>query len=126
MPKNSNNQSPLDKLAAEMEAQETGKTKPAQETEQQPETVVQEQTAGQQPSKEAYTPAQGEKHLYHVELEKPFFDKRTGKRLSTPTVQKFTETEFKALTGKRNEKDKSNAEMLGYTVKVLWNPKENI
>ena len=27
---------------------------------------------------------------------------------------------------KKNEKDKSNAEMLGYTVKVLWNPEENI
>ena len=126
MPKNNSNQSPLDKLEAEMAAQETDKTKPAQETGQQPETAAQEQTEVQEQSKAAYTPAQGEKHLYHVELEKPFFDKRTGKRLSTPTVQKFTETEFKALTGKRNEKDKSNAEMLGYTVKVLWNPKENI
>ena len=126
MPKNSNNQSPLDKLAAEMETQAQVETQAASKPETTQETAAQEQTEVQEQSKAAYTPAQGEKHLYHVELEKPFFDKRTGKRLSTPTVQKFTETEFKALTGKRDEKDKSNAEMLGYTVKVLWNPKENI
>ena len=72
-----------------------------------------------------YEPSQGERHLYHVQLEKPYFDKRTGKRLSKPTVQKFTENEYKQLTSKRNEKDKSNAEMLGYTVRVLWDPKKN-
>lgn len=88
----------------------------------QPEMV---QEAEQEQSK-AYTPAANEKKLYHVELEKPFYDKRTGKKLSVPSVQKITEAEYKALTGKKNEKDKSNAEMLGYTVKVLWNPKENI
>lgn len=85
-----------------------------------------EQEQAETQSKTTYVPAQGEKHLYHVQLEKPYFDKKTGKRLSTPTVQKFTEMEYKALTEKRNEKDKSNAEMLGYTVTVLWNPKENI
>lgn len=80
----------------------------------------------EQAQSKAYTPEANEKNLYHVELEKPFYDKRTGKKLSVPCVQKFTEAEYKALNGKKNEKDKSNAEMLGYTVKVLWNPKENI
>ena len=78
----------------------------------------------QQQSK--YTPAENEKHLYHIELEKPLFDSKSGKRMSVPYVQKMTAVEYKSFVGKKNEKDKSNAEMLGYTVKVLWNPEENI
>lgn len=124
MPKNNNQVSPLDELAAKME-QETQVAQAAQQpvTETAQPEMVQE---AEQAQSKAYTPAANEKNLYHVELEKPFYDKRTGKKLSVPSVQKFTEAEYKALTGKKNEKDKSNAEMLGYTVKVLWNPKENI
>ena len=124
MPKNNNQVSPLDELAAKME-QETQVAQAAQQpvTETAQPEMVQE---SEQAQSKAYTPAANEKNLYHVELEKPFYDKRTGKKLSVPSVQKFTEAEYKALTGKKNEKDKSNAEMLGYTVKVLWNPKENI
>lgn len=76
-------------------------------------------------SKPQYIPTDNEKHLYHVQLEKPLFDKRTGKRISVPSVQKFTEKEYNALVGKKSAKDKSNAEMLGYTTTILWNPKEN-
>lgn len=124
MPKNNSNQSPLDKIAAEMETQqEQVAAQVANQPEMQQELEPEQMGAQDKPS---YTPQQGEKHLYHVQLEKPFFDSKTGKRLSSPVVQKFTEAEYKALTGKRNDKDKSNAEMLGYTVTVLWNPKENI
>lgn len=129
MPKNSNQTSPLDKLEAEMEAQAQAQAQGQTGTTQQAtqEQAAQEQAAqAEAGSKPAYVPAQNEKHLYHVELERPFFDKKTGKRLSTPIVQKFTERDYKALTEKKNEKDKSNAEMLGYTVTVLWNPNENI
>ena len=76
--------------------------------------------------KKDYVPDNSEKHLFHVLLDKPRFDSRTGKKLSTPFVQKFTKTEFSALTSKKNENDKSNADMLGYEVTVLWNPNENI
>lgn len=75
--------------------------------------------------KTAYVPNDAEKHLYHVEIEKPLFDSKTGKKLSTPSIQILTEPEYNALVGKKNENDKSNAEMLGYTVTLLWNPKEN-
>lgn len=70
----------------------------------------------------AYVPKDTEKKYYHVQLEKPYYDKRTGEKKSKPFVQKLTEYGYKQLTGKRNERDKSNAEMLGYTVTVLWNP----
>lgn len=78
----------------------------------------------QQQSK--YNPSDKEKHLYHVELEKPLYDSKTGKKMSTPYVQKFTKAEYNQFVGKKSAKDKSNAEMLGYTVKVLFNPEENM
>lgn len=72
----------------------------------------------------SYQPAENEKNLYHVELEKILFDRNTGKKLSKAVVQKFTRAEYNQLVGKKNEKDKSNAEMLGYTVKLLYAPSE--
>lgn len=121
MPKNNSNQSPLDKLAAEMETQAQVETQAASK----PETA-QEQTGTVQAQTSRYVPADNEKHLYHLQLEKQLFDKTTGKRLSAPYVQKFSERAYNKFMGKKNENDKSNAEMLGYTVTVLWNPKENI
>lgn len=70
----------------------------------------------------AYEPDEKEKKYYHVQLEKPYFDKKTGARLSKPYVQKMTAQDYKRLVGKKGDKDKSNAEMLGYSVTVLWNP----
>lgn len=125
MPKNSNNQSPLDKLAAEMETQAQVETQAASKPETTQESA-QEQTGTVQAQTSRYVPADNEKHLYHLQLEKQLFDKTTGKRLSTPYVQKFSERAYNKFMGKKNENDKSNAEMLGYTVTVLWNPKENI
>ena len=125
MPKNNNNQSPLDKLAAEMETQAQVETQAASKPETTQETA-QEQTGTVQAQTSRYVPADNEKHLYHLQLEKQLFDKTTGKRLSTPYVQKFSERAYNKFMGKKNENDKSNAEMLGYTVTVLWNPKEDI
>lgn len=125
MPKNNNNQSPLDKLAAEMETQAQAETQAASKPETTQETA-QEQTGTVQAQMSRYVPADNEKHLYHLQLEKQLFDKTTGKRLSTPYVQKFSERAYNKFMGKKNENDRSNAEMLGYTVTVLWNPKENI
>ena len=108
-------------LAAEMEqqAQEQAQEPSNKETEKVQEQEQEAKVTGYQPSK-------AEKHLYHVQLEKPLFDKRSGERLSKPSVQKMSEKEYKAFTSKNGEKDKSIAEMLGYEIKVLWNPKENI
>lgn len=125
MPTNSKNQSPLDKLAAEMETQAQVETQAASKPETTQE-AAQEQTGTVQAQASRYVPADSEKHLYHLQLEKQLFDKTTGKRLSTPYVQKFSERAYNKFMGKKNENDKSNAEMLGYTVTVLWNPKENI
>lgn len=117
MPKNNNQASTLDELEAKMQEEQ-------QQEANSPESNNPEMEQEQQQSK--YTPAENEKHLYHIELEKPLFDSKTGKRMSVPYVQKMTKGEYKSFVGKRNEKDKSNAEMLGYSVKVLWNPEENI
>jgi hypothetical protein len=88
--------------------------KPAEKAETKAEVKAEEESG--------YKPSEKEKHLYHVELEKPLFDKTTGKKLSKPVVQKFTKAEYNQLVGKKNEKDKSNAEMLGYIVNVLYKP----
>lgn len=117
MPKNNNQASTLDELEAKMQEEQ-------QQEANNPESNNPEMEQEQQQSK--YTPAENEKHLYHIELEKPLYDSKTGKRMSVPYVQKMTKGEYKSFVGKRNEKDKSNAEMLGYSVKVLWNPEENI
>lgn len=122
MAKNNNQASSLDELEAKMEQE--------QQREQQEQTNSPEPTNNnpepEQEQKETYKPDDKEKHLYHVELEKPIFSSSNGERLSTPFIQKFTKDEYKKFVGKKNEKDKSNAEMLGYTVKVLFDPEENL
>jgi hypothetical protein len=80
----------------------------------------------QEQQKSSYKPDDKEKHLYHVQLEKPLYNPSSGKKMSTPYIQKFTKNEFKQFVGKKGSNDKSNAEMLGYTVKVLFNPEENM
>lgn len=108
-----------------METQAQAETQAASKLETTQE-AAQEQTGTVQAQTSRYVPADNEKHLYHLQLEKQLFDKTTGKRLSAPYVQKFSERAYNKFMGKKNENDKSNAEMLGYTVTVLWNPKENI
>ena len=116
MPKNSNQVLNLDELEAQMQEQE-------EQEKFNPQVSKQEEQEHQESN---YTPNEDEKHLFHVELEKPLFSQSTGKRVSVPYVQKFTKAEYNQLVGKKSEKDKSNAEMLGYTVKVLWNPETQI
>lgn len=112
----------LDELQQKMELEAS--KQPEQETSKQPEETTEEQEAPA--SKETYIPDKSEKHLFHVLMDKPYFSQKTGKKLSKPYIQKFTDAEYKALTEKKNESDTSYAEMLGYEVTVLWNPKENI
>ena len=62
----------------------------------------------------AFEPEESEKHLYHVELDKPYFDTVTGKSLSKPFMQKFTEPEFRVFKA-------SNANQ-GFKYKILYKP----
>lgn len=71
---------------------------------------------------DSYVPKDKEKKYYHVQLEKPLYSKLTGEKLSKPFTAKLSRKGYRLLVSKKGEKDKSNAEMLGYTVKVLWEP----
>ena len=55
-----------------------------------------------------------EKHLFHVEMSKGGFNPQTGKKVSKPFIQMFTESEW-------NQFEKSGSG-LGYTTKVVWDP----
>ena len=114
MVKNNNQASNLDELEAKME-QEQQQSEQANRTEA---SSSPEQEQQQQETKSDYKPNEKEKHLYHVELEKPLYHPSTGQKMSTPFVQKFTKNEYKQF--------ESNAKMLGYTIKVLFNPEENL
>ncbi len=61
-----------------------------------------------------FRPKVKESGYFHVLLDKPSFDSKTGKKLSKEIPQIF---EPKAFTQFQN-----SAKGLGYTVKVLWNP----
>lgn len=111
MAKNNNQASNLDELEAQMQEQEQEQFHPQVSS-------IPEQEQQQQEQKSDYKPNEEEKHLYHVELEKPLYHPSTGEKISTPYVQKFTKNEFKQF--------ESNAKMLGYTIKVLFNPEENL
>lgn len=56
--------------------------------------------------------------LYHVILDMPLFNQRTGKREFTPYVQMFSEPEYRNF--------ERHAESQGYVCTVLWNPKEDV
>ena len=115
MAKNNNQASNLDELEAKME-QEQQQAQQANRTEASSSPEQEQQK--QQETKSDYKPNEKEKHLYHVELEKPLYHPSTGEKISTPYVQKFTKNEYKQF--------ESNAKMLGYTIKVLFNPEENL
>jgi len=66
----------------------------------------------------SYVPQENEKNLYHALLDKPAFDPRTGKKCSCEFTQKFTEAEWNQFA--------KHYEGLGYTIKMLWNPKDQI
>ena len=62
----------------------------------------------------SYVPEGKEQNLYHVKLDKPAFDPKSGKKLSKEYIQKFTIAEW-------NQFEK-NSSGLGYTMDILWNP----
>ena len=57
----------------------------------------------------------GEEKLYHCVIEVVQFDPKTGKKLSTPRVQKFGRKSFETLVYKTLKKQ-------GYEIKILHNP----
>lgn len=61
-----------------------------------------------------YIPKKEEVGFFHVELDQPNFDKKTGKKLSKAFVQLFDPKSFATF-----EKQASG---LGYTIQVIWNP----
>lgn len=105
------------------QAQQEQETQAVNDNASSKEQAPQEQEDQVQETK--YTPDPSEKNLYHVQLEKPLYDKNTGNKLSSPFVQKFTQKEYNDLTRKKDG-EKSNAELLGYKVTVLWDPNENL
>lgn len=65
-------------------------------------------------SKEGYTPEDNEKHLFIVRLDNPFYDSKTGKKVSKAWEQKYTDVEFKQFYNQKGR--------LGLEVEILWNP----
>nr|DAW08647.1 MAG TPA: hypothetical protein [Caudoviricetes sp.] len=63
---------------------------------------------------ENYNVPKGEEGIYHVVLEVKEFDKNTGERKSTPTMQKFGVVAF--------ETSLSQLRHLGYNVRVVYDP----
>ena len=62
----------------------------------------------------SYVPKESEQNLYHVKLDKPAFDPKSGKKLSKEYIQKFTIAEWNQFI--------KNSSGLGYTMDILWNP----
>lgn len=64
---------------------------------------------------DGYTPERGTGNLIHAKITRGHrFDENTGKEISTPYVQMFTFGEF--------ENFKKNAELIGYSYEILYNP----
>ena len=62
----------------------------------------------------SYVPKETEQNLYHVKLDKPAFDPKSGNKLSKEYIQKFTVAEWNQFI--------KNSSGLGYTMDILWNP----
>lgn len=62
-----------------------------------------------------YIVPEREKHLYHCTIELVEFDRKNGKRLSTPRLQKFGAKSFKSFISNDLRKQ-------GYTLTVLHDP----
>jgi hypothetical protein len=65
---------------------------------------------------ENYQVQEGTEHLYHVALWMEEYDRETGKPVHTPTTDVFGIQTF--------ERNVSNFKKLGYTLKVLHDPRE--
>ena len=64
---------------------------------------------------ENYACPAGEEHLFHVKIENPHFDQRTGERKSHPRIQKFGRKAFHSML--RSALNKS-----GYEMVILHDP----
>lgn len=64
-----------------------------------------------------YVVPKGEERFYHAVIEVKQFDPKTGKRLSTPRVQKFGKKIFEASV-------LANLKKQGYDVTILHNPND--
>lgn len=68
---------------------------------------------------ENYIVPDNEQHLYHCVIEVRKFDSETGKRLSTPRIQKFGKKGFENGVADALKKQ-------GYTVTILHDPNEYV
>lgn len=74
-------------------------------------TAIENLTAGN------YIVPKGEERFYHAVIEVKQFDPKTGKRISTPRVQKFGKKIFETSV-------LANLKKQGYEVTILHNPNE--
>jgi len=61
-----------------------------------------------------YVPTEKERGIFHVKMEKPLYDSKTGQKASKPFIQKYTIADWASCN-----KFNSN---LGYEVEIIWNP----
>jgi hypothetical protein len=61
-----------------------------------------------------YIPKESERGIFHVKLDKPAFDPKSGAKLSKEYIQKFTQAEWNQFL--------KNSSGLGYTMEIMWNP----
>ena len=90
-----------------------------QQTQPKEEQAMDNQQIEQQPKEDQvgkYVPEKGTERFVHVEIEKKQFSQETGERLSKPRIQYYDPKEWIVLK-------ESTEKTLGYTVKVLYQPK---
>lgn len=109
MSKSKNKEVKPDEVKAPEVVEETAKVEETKEVAE--ETPVKEKPVKKETAKVV---EDKESHLYHVELDKPVYDKATGKKLSKPFIQKFTEAEYKQF--------ENNSKGLGFQIKVIKKP----
>lgn len=62
----------------------------------------------------SYLPEENERGIFHVKLDKPAYDPKSGKKLSKEYIQKFTQAEWNSF--------EKNSAGLGYEQTIMWNP----
>lgn len=64
-----------------------------------------------------YLVPQGEERVYHIKMENVSYHTKTGKKLSTPVIQKFGKKMYAAIMEKQLKR-------MGYQIEVLHDPVE--
>lgn len=62
----------------------------------------------------SYLPEVKERGIFHAKLDKPYFDPKTGNKISKAFIQKFTIADWNSFI--------KNSTGLGYTIEIVWNP----